>query len=98
MSDIVYVVIGRTGNSCEVWGVAAYEDEESARKHSQQAAAETKRIQSNIKRATTLRGKPFPEEKLARFRAGNRYDPNMRLEEEVSYEVAPVPLMEDAGV
>jgi hypothetical protein len=99
MNEIIYIVIGRTtGSPGEVWGVAAYGDEEAARAHSEQAAAQTKRIQNNIRRAQKIRGKPFPEEKLQNFRAGNRYDPEMRVFGAVSYEVLLVPLAAGSGL
>ena len=98
MNEIIYIVIGRTaGCPSEIWGVAAYGNEEAARAHSEQAAAQTKLIQNNIRRAQKIRGKPFPEEKLQSFRAGNRYDPEMRISEAVVYEVVQAPLIEDSG-
>ena len=91
MQNDVYVVIGRTtGDPCEVWGVAMYDNEDEALSHSEKAAEETRRIQANIQRASKLRGKPFPEDMLERFRAGNRYDPQMRLSGVVVYEVVRV--------
>ena len=92
MQDFLYIVIGRTeSDPCEIWGVAVFEDEEAARTYSEQAAAETKRIQGNVNRATKLRGTPFPEDKLAQFRASNRYDPQMRLSGKAIYEVLRIP-------
>ena len=92
MQDFLYIVIGRTeSDPCEIWGVAVFEDEEAARTYSEQAAAETRRIQGNVNRATRLRGTPFPDEMLERFRAGNKYDPDMSLSENVIYQVIKVP-------
>jgi len=80
MNKNAYIVIGHTNETpCEAWVVMVYADEEAAREHSKEAAAEAKRIQSNIKRATMLRGKPFTQAELERFASNSKYDPNMKL-------------------
>ena len=96
MNQNAYIVIGRTTEApCEAWGVMTYADEEAAREHSEKAAAEAKRIHSNIKRATMLRGKPFSQAELERFAANSKTDPNMRLAASGStYEVIQAPLAE----
>ena len=96
MNKNAYIVMGRTTETpCEAWGVMIYADEEAAREHSKEATAEVKRIHSNIKRATMLRGKPFTQAELERFASNSKYDPNMRLSASGStYEVTQAPLAE----
>jgi hypothetical protein len=80
MNKNAYLVMGHTNEiPCEAWVVMIYADEETAREHSQKATVEAKRIHSNIKRATMLRGKPFSPAELERFAANSQYDPHMRL-------------------
>lgn len=96
MNQTVYLVMGRTTEPpCEAWVVMIYAGEEAAREHSKKAAAEAKRIHSNIKRATMLRGKPFTQTELERFASNSKTDPNMRLAASgFTYEVMQASLAE----
>ena len=96
MNNNAYIVMGHTNETlCEAWVVMIYANEEAAREHSQKATVEAKRIHSNIKRATMLRGKPFTPVELERFASNSKYDPNMRLSENGStYKVIQAPLAE----
>jgi hypothetical protein len=96
MNQTVYLVMGHTTEPpCEAWVVMIHADEEAAREHSKKAAAEAKRIRSNIKRATMLRGKPFSQAELERFASNSKFDPAMRLAaSSLTYEVLEAPLAE----
>ncbi len=96
MNKNAYIVMGHTNEiPCEAWVVMIYVDEEAAQKHNKEATTEAKRIQSNIKRATMLRGKPFTQAELERFASNSKYDPSMRLSASGStYEVIQAPLAE----
>lgn len=96
MNKNAYIVMGHTNEiPCEAWVVMIYADEEAAREHRKEATAEAKRIHSNIKRATMLRGKPFTQVELERFASNSKYDPNMKLSASGSiYETIQAPLAE----
>ncbi len=94
----IYVVLGRTdGPPCEVWAVAAYVEEEDALEHSRMAADEVGNIRNNLERALMLRGRPFSQEQIERFKAGIRSDPHARLDVDVTYEVVRVTLARGPG-